>query len=99
MGRYYMCRPLCEVLEEMRTCLKTMNFSYLPGLIEEAQTMANRMENGLQQQKDLREIDRDWHREKAKLKEIQKLVEAKAEETGIDLSDIEKQLSKGEDDG
>jgi hypothetical protein len=37
-------RYICNVFEEMRECLKTNNFSYLRGLIEEAQTMANRME-------------------------------------------------------
>lgn len=40
-------RTLCEVLEEMRKCIKTLNFSYLLGLIEEAQVLGNRMEAGL----------------------------------------------------
>lgn len=44
----YPNRYICTVLEEMRTCAKTMNFSYLPGLIEEAQTLANRMESKLE---------------------------------------------------
>lgn len=37
-------RLLCDVLEEMRKAYETRNFSYLLGLIEEAQTMANKME-------------------------------------------------------
>ncbi len=40
-------RTLCSVLEEMRVCYKTRNFSPLMGLIEEAQTYANRMEGKL----------------------------------------------------
>lgn len=44
---YYLNRNLCEVFEEMRTMHKTRNYSYLLGLIEEAQTMGNRMEAGL----------------------------------------------------
>lgn len=40
-------RYICDVLEEMRKCHETRNFSYLLGLIEEAQTMANRMESSL----------------------------------------------------
>ena len=44
-------RTLCDVLEEMRTCEKTKNFSYLVGLIEEAQSMGNRMESSLWDQK------------------------------------------------
>ena len=39
---------MCDVLREMRKCLKTNNFSYLGGLIEEAQSMGNRMEAGLE---------------------------------------------------
>jgi len=41
-------RYLCDILSDMRTCFKTRNFSYLPGLIEEAQYRANRMENALE---------------------------------------------------
>ena len=32
-------RYLCSVLDEMRECNKSKNFSYLLGLIEEAQTL------------------------------------------------------------
>ena len=38
-------RYICTVLDEMRDCVKTSNFSYLSGLIEEAQSLANRMES------------------------------------------------------
>lgn len=37
-------RFICSVLEEMRTCIKTLNFAALLSLIEECQTLANRME-------------------------------------------------------
>lgn len=40
-------RYMCSVLDEMRNCVETSNFSGLSGLIEEAQSYANRMENGL----------------------------------------------------
>jgi hypothetical protein len=35
---------MCSILEEMRECDKTKNYSYLNSLIEEAQSSANRME-------------------------------------------------------
>ena len=38
---------MCEALDEMRECIKTLNFSYMSGLIEEVQSMGNRMESGL----------------------------------------------------
>jgi len=37
-------RTLCDVLDEMRKAHKTRNYSYLLGLIEEVQSMGNRME-------------------------------------------------------
>lgn len=42
-GRY-----LCDILKNMRQCYDTRNFSYLPGLIEEAQYRAERMEDALE---------------------------------------------------
>lgn len=53
-----MDRLICDVFSEMRVCLKTQNFSYLKGLIEEAQSYANRMENAIQG------IDMAWQERK-----------------------------------
>jgi len=47
-------RLICDVFREMRTCIKTRNFSYLRGLVEEAQSYANRMESALEA------IDTEW---------------------------------------
>lgn len=63
-------RTLCDVLEEMRKCYETRNFGYLPGLIEEAQSMGNRMEAKLGDLESLEEV-----RTTAKL--IQKKVKLK----------------------
>ena len=52
-------RYLCSVLEEMRECNKTLNFSYLLGLIEEAQTLGNRMEAKLYEIKDFERLHED----------------------------------------
>ena len=49
-------RTVCSVLEEMRSCGKTGNYSYLPGLIEEVQSLANRMEAALWDQKDFQRL-------------------------------------------
>ena len=65
-------RYLCDVLYEMRECNKTLNFSYLLGLIEEAQTLGNRMESKLHEIKDyerLHEDIRDLKKKKKKLEE------------------------------
>ncbi len=52
-------RTLCQVLEDMRGLDKSKNYSALNGLIEEAQAMANRMEAGLYDQKDLIQLQKD----------------------------------------
>ena len=58
----YPNRYICSVLTEMRACYKTRNFAPLLGLIEEAQTLANRMEAHLDQAKEYFEL-RDKCRE------------------------------------
>ena len=76
-------RYLCDVLDEMRTCFKTRNFSYLMGLVEEAQTLGERMEAALGERKDYNH----WHKKKKEeqaefnklRKETDKLRKAKGE--------------------
>lgn len=57
MSDFYPTRYICSVLNEMRECCKTLNFSYLGGLIEEAQTLANRMEAKLEESRDIRNAE------------------------------------------
>ena len=63
-------RTLCEALEEMRMCCKTGNYSYLPGLIEEAQSMGNRMEGKLQDVHELEYIHKNIKKAERKLKDV-----------------------------
>ena len=64
-------RHICSVLEEMRECTRTLNFSYLLGLIEEAQSLASRMESKLY---DIKDFDR-LHEEIRDLKKKKKNLE------------------------
>lgn len=70
-------RTICDTLEEMRKCYETRNFSYILGLIEEAQTLANRMEAKLydvREIENLREMISELTEEKDELrKQIKKL--------------------------
>ena len=77
----YPNRTLCAVLGEMRDCFKTNNFSYLIGLIEEAQSMGNRMEGALQ---DLKDIERMQAQRKELYKEVETLRAKKKELGGKD---------------
>jgi len=82
----YPNRHICEVLEEMRSCYKTRNFCGLLGLIEEAQSMANRMESGLQDHKDLLQLTKD----RARLdKQVRKLRSKRDELQGNDCIELE----------
>lgn len=80
-------RFICSVFDEMRECCKTGNYSYLPGLIEEAQTMANRMENALSQQKGIKEVDEAWHKAKAKNKFLNEALDKWEQENESEVSD------------
>jgi len=64
-------RYICAVLDAIRDCDKTKNYSYLLGLVEEAQVLANRMEAALHDRKDLK-YDHTKHRElKAQIKKLE----------------------------
>lgn len=77
MGYYdFPNRTLCSVLEDMRDCLKTLNFAVIGSLIEEVQVIGNRMEAALYDQKDFKKAEK--HYKDLKL-EIKKLEEAKEE--------------------
>lgn len=68
-------RYLCDVLEDMRKCFETLNFSPLKGLIEEAQILGNRMESGLSDKRDLKSLSEERHKLKEDYKKLKKEVE------------------------
>lgn len=74
-------RTLCDVLAEMRKANDTRNYSYLLGLIEEAQHLGSRMEAGLGDKKDVQR----WTEMRATLrKEIKDLRKEKKDLGGTD---------------
>jgi hypothetical protein len=56
----------------MRECRKTNNFSYLGGLIEEAQVMANRMEARIHTVHDLERLEKRTKEMRTELKKNDK---------------------------
>ena len=87
-------RTFCEIFGDMRICNKTQNYSYLLGLIEEAQYRASRMEDRLSRVDDI--VHAETHRNdlidgnKEFKKEIRELRVKKRElqtELGIDDND------------
>lgn len=68
-------RTLCDTLEAIRKCYETRNFSYLPGLVEEAQNMANRMESALYDQSDLRYAQKKLKEVKEERRKLEKEIE------------------------
>lgn len=76
-------RLLCSVFDDMRKANETNNYSYLLGLIEEAQMLANRMEAALWDQKDfgrLREEVSKLRKEVKQLKTEKKQLGGKVDE-------------------
>lgn len=74
-------RTLCDALTEMRECGKTNNYSYLDGLIEEVQSMVNRMEAKLSDFNDIKSS----HEQKVKAEKELKEVSDKLKELKIHL--------------
>lgn len=74
MRRYYDYpnRTLCAVLDEMRKCCETGNYSYLPGLIEEVQSLGNRMEAALHDQDDLYRANKHLKKLKEEIRKLEK---------------------------
>ena len=71
-------RTICSVLDEMRTLIKSDPFPYksqsdhMRSLIEEAQTMANRMEAGLNDLKDAEELREEKKKLIKKIRDMEK---------------------------
>jgi hypothetical protein len=59
----------------MRDCVKTSNFSYLSGLIEETQSLANRMESRLYEIRDFERLHEDIRKLKAEKKKLEEATE------------------------
>jgi septal ring factor EnvC (AmiA/AmiB activator) len=68
-------RLLCTVFDEMRECVKTLNFSYLLGLIEESQSLGNRMESQLYEIQDYERLHDDIRVLKTKKKKLEKEID------------------------
>lgn len=76
-------RLICSVLDEMRKCHETRNYSYLLSLIEEAQSLANRMEASLYDNKDFSAITKKLSKATDELKDLNKQLSEKRKELGI----------------
>jgi len=68
-------RTACDVLEAMRQCDKTRNYSYLLGLVEELQNICYRMEAGLWDQKEFKAMERRHKKLKKEVKAMEEKLE------------------------
>ena len=88
-------RFLCDVYENMRKTTETLNFSYLKGLIEEAQAMSERIEEKLYEYKNINRIENNIQDIKTKKKGLKKELEEHQKE----VKELEAELAsvKGTD--
>lgn len=68
---YGLNRTICSVFDDMRKAHETRNYSILMSLIEEAQTMANRMEAALGDLHDLEGLHEDIRKLRKELKDLE----------------------------
>ena len=73
----YLHRTICSVLEEMRSCNETKNYSYLLGLIEEAQSMGNKMESKIDLINDFEELKDKYKELEEQKNELKKEIKSK----------------------
>jgi len=76
-------RTMCDVLDEMRVCVKNLNFSYILSLVDEAQVYAARMESKLYTIKDFEFLEKEIKRLEKKKVSLKK--DAGEEESRWDL--------------
>lgn len=86
-------RYICSVLDEMRAADKTKNYSYMKGLIEECQVLANRMEASLYDKEDLNRAHDEYKKLKDKKEKLEKEIKH-LEERKKGLSRTEKKVLK-----
>lgn len=68
---YMSIRYLCDIFEDMRKCLKTLNFAPIESLIEEAQLRANRMEDSLNIKNEYERLEKNRPKLKDEIKKLQ----------------------------
>ena len=73
----YLNRTICAVFEEMRSCNETKNYSYLLGLVEEAQSMANKMESKIDLIKDFEELKDKYKELEERKNDLKKDIKSK----------------------
>jgi hypothetical protein len=76
MSFYWSERTMCDVLEEMRAASKAKNYSYIDGLIEEVQSMGNRMEAGLEKYGSIAMAEKQVANTKNEIKALDREVQA-----------------------
>lgn len=79
MTYYGVNRYICTVLDAMRKCSVTRNYSYLDGLIEEAQYLGTAMEDALGDVSDVKNLKEERSKLKSEVRELEaKVKELKA---------------------
>ena len=86
-------RLVCNVLEEMSKCSSTNNYSYLDGLIEEIQTLVNRMEAKLFDMRDIKCLNDEIQKKREEVNRLEQKVELLEEKEKF-LTQEPKQLPK-----
>lgn len=63
-------KELIDISSEMKYSLRINEFSGISALVEKWQNLANRMEAGLDDKRDLKEMQEEWSKKRKELKEL-----------------------------
>lgn len=88
----YPLRTWCSIIEDLKSCFKSRNFSYMLGLLEELQYAGDKMEAALEGKRDIQ----DWSERRSNLdREIENL-EAQIKDKKNEIEELTGFLSKCE---
>ena len=80
-------RYVCQVLDEMRTCHRLFKMDMIPGLIEEVQTLVNRMEAKLQDYSNLGYDLKRGRKLRKEMADMEEQIEKMEERLGVESDD------------
>jgi len=87
-------RLVCNVLEEMRNCSTTNNYSYLDGLIEETQSLVNRMEAKLFDMREIKCLNDEIHKKREEVDQLNQKVKLLEEKDRLLTQESERSPKK-----
>lgn len=89
----YPLRTWCNIIDDLKSCYRTRNFSYVLGLLEELQYAGDKMEAALEGKKDLK----DWAERRSDLNHEIEELEIKRKKLEREIEDLTSFMARCEE--